>query len=234
MLDDTSPNADYVRSREGYAHVVHKLSKNLPAPEEDPPEVQYRRLQAGIAAVASLCPVNQAEAELAARHVAAGEHASECMRDSTQPGLELSWKLRCLAQSASMGRQSDSALRSLLRLQAMRTKRDANPKTADAAAWAEHIALSAMTRPPPEEAPVVERSPVDPVTPQVVDDESSAPEPAADALSEVEMYEIIYPQRAALIRRHGGVPANVSFGPPDEEIVQGLLAKRPPLLREVG
>ena len=234
MLDNTSREADYTRSRDGYHHVVRELSNSLPAPTEEPPEVRYRRIQAGVSAVASLCPVNQAEADLAARHVAAGAQALDCMRLSTAPGLELTKKMQCLAQSASMGRQADAALRSLLRLQAMRTKRDANPKTADAAAWAEHIALSAMTRPPPEEAPVVERSPVDPVTPQVVDDESSAPEPAADALSEVEMYEIIYPQRAALIRRHGGVPANVSFGPPDEEIVQGLLAKRPPLLREVG
>ena len=37
----------------------------------------------------------------------------------------------------------------------------------------------------------------------------------------------MYPERAALIRRHGGVPANVSFGPPEEEMVQALLAQGP-------
>jgi hypothetical protein len=40
------------------------------------------------------------------------------------------------------------------------------------------------------------------------------------------LYEAIYPDRAALIRRHGGVPDDVTFGPPDEDMVRALLATR--------
>ncbi len=48
------------------------------------------------------------------------------------------------AQSNSMARQADSAMRSLLKLQAAREKRDADAKRADAAVWAEHRAAKGM------------------------------------------------------------------------------------------
>ena len=40
----------------------------------------------------------------------------------------------------------------------------------------------------------------------------------------------IYPERAALIRRFGRVPADASFGPPDDDLVQTLLTARTPAL----
>ena len=60
------------------------------------------------------------------------------------------------------------------------------------------------------------------------------PEPAEelqpDAVAEAEQYAAIYPERAALIRRLGRVPDNVSFGPPDDDIVAALVTASTPTL----
>ncbi|MBV9757296.1 MAG: hypothetical protein JO047_09600, partial [Alphaproteobacteria bacterium] len=44
-----------------------------------------------------------------------------------------------------------------------------------------------------------------------------------DPLAEAERYAAIYPERAALIRRLGRVPADATFGPPDDDLVQALV-----------
>ena len=41
----------------------------------------------------------------------------------------------------------------------------------------------------------------------------------------------MYPRRAALIRRHGRVPDNISFGPPDDYLVPVLVHGQTPALR---
>ena len=54
-----------------------------------------------------------------------------------------------------------------------------------------------------------------------------APQPAeaapAPALDEVELYEAMYPDRAARIRAAGGLPPDLDWGPPEPHIVAGLL-----------
>ncbi len=219
MSDTTIHQTDSRRPRDGYFFLVDTLSATLPEPPNETPEIRYQHMQAAIAAVASLCPVGLAEARLAARYVAADEHASECLREVGHLHDNPAMQLKCRAQSISMARQSESALRTLLRLQALRLKRDAKPETADAAVWAEHIAAQAMTAALTGGAP--ESNTASPNPPEEVQ------APAEAELSEVQLYEAIYPERAALIRRHGGVPANVSFGPPEQEIVQALLTGRP-------
>ena len=219
MLDTTAPQADSPRTRDGYFFLVDTLSATLPELPQETPEIRYQHMQAAIATVASLCPVGLAEARLAARYVAADEHANECLREVNQLHDNLSMQLKCRAQSVSMARQSESALRTLLRLQALRLKRDAKPETADAAVWAEHIVAQAMT------AALTGGTPAsDTASPSPPEDPNA---PVEAELSEVQLYEAIYPERAALIRRHGGVPANVSFGPPEPEMVQALLARQP-------
>jgi hypothetical protein len=113
-------------------------------------------------------------------------------------------------RAASMMRQSQAALRTLLRAQAVREKRDANALTA---AWIGHMAPAALT---------------DSLT--ASKGEPAQPEPELDA-PDVALYETIYPERAALIRRHGGVPADVTFGPPDEDTVRAFIATRSPTLK---
>ena len=52
----------------------------------------------------------------------------------------------------------------------------------------------------------------------------------ADPIAAAEEYAVLYPQRAALIRRLGRVPDNVSFGPPEEHLVRALVSSRTPAL----
>ena len=215
MTHTTEPNPDYIRTREAYSHLVYTLSISLPPPPDASPEALHQRNQSAITQVAELCPVNAAEAALAAQYVSGTAHAMACLRLGSHQGTDVVMTLKCYAQAASLMRQSQAALRTLQRTQALRAKRDANPVTADAAAWAEHIAVASMTDALTLSKPELASPP--------------PPEPATDA-PDVALYEAIYPDRAALIRRHGGVPADVSFGPPDEDMVRALLASRTPLV----
>ena len=52
----------------------------------------------------------------------------------------------------------------------------------------------------------------------------------SDLLTEAEQYAVIYPQRAALIRRLGRLPDNPSFGPPEPALVRALVHGRTPVL----
>jgi hypothetical protein len=52
------------------------------------------------------------------------------------------------------------------------------------------------------------------------------PDPAAEA----EQYALIYPRRAALIRRLGRLPDNPTFGPPEEYLVRAVATGRTPAL----
>ena len=52
-----------------------------------------------------------------------------------------------------------------------------------------------------------------------------------DLVAEAELYAAMYPRRAALIRRAGRVPDNVSFGPPDDYLVPVLVHGQTPALR---
>ena len=53
---------------------------------------------------------------------------------------------------------------------------------------------------------------------------------APDLPAQAEKYAIIYPRRAQLIRRVGGLPARCDFGPPEHELVQAIVHGRSPAL----
>jgi hypothetical protein len=184
----------------------------------------HQRNEAAIAQVGALCPANAAEAALAAQYVALSAQVMACLRLANLRATGLEMGLKCDAQAASMSRQSQSALRTLLRMQAVRKKRDANAVTADAAAWTERVAIAYMTEKPTAPPLETEAPPTGPIALPEMD----MPEVA---MPEVELYEHLYPQRAALIRQHGGVPPDVSFGPPGEEIVRALVTGRSPAPR---
>lgn len=158
MNRDTAPNHLSLAAQlpaGAYYYLMQSLRRMLPLLRNDTPEDRVRRNQSAMARVAALCPANVAEAEVASLHVANAEHAKACLFDAQGPELSLREVLKCRAQAASMSRQSDSSLRMLLRMQAARQKRDANPETRDRAAWAEHCALNLMAEalsPPPHPA----------------------------------------------------------------------------------
>ncbi len=125
---------------------VDALRRSLPPPNEDSPESWARRDRVAIATVASLVPVNPAETNLAAHHVATLELASAARQEAVQ--LQLADPKRaalCRAQAASMGREARGFLGKLLQAQAARTKREANPVTCESAAWSEHRTFNLLT-----------------------------------------------------------------------------------------
>jgi hypothetical protein len=246
-----APDPGYLRTKAAYHHLIHILDTSLPPPISDTPEARAERNSAAITQIAALCPANAAEAALAAQFVAANAQAMECLRLTQASETPGHLTLKCNAQSASMMRQAQGAMRTLLLAQAARAKR--NP---DASAWDEQIAGELMAecltfatqrpaaqlpaaqpeaaqhstdRPSAAQPPAVQplaaqlaanRPPTEPPNSKPAPDA----EPAPDPVREAETYAIIYPDRAAAIRRAGGLPPGAGFAPPDEPIIRALLA----------
>lgn len=131
-----------------------------------------------------------------------------------------------------MLRQAQTARRRLQLLQEERRKRESDGTAACQADWIEHCAVGHMAdalglaRPAPiSEPPQAAASP----EPEPAEPDPAAP-PAFEALTEAERYATMYPRRAALIRRLGGLPDNPSFGPPPDSVVQALVHGRSPIL----
>ena len=54
-----------------------------------------------------------------------------------------------------------------------------------------------------------------------------------DDMDPAEKYATIYPRRAALIRSLGRLPDKCDFGPPDDDLVEAIVASTSPILREL-
>src|SRR5487761_2076832 len=93
-----------------YYQVVYTLTGLLPPPLDDTPEALYTRNLAASAKVATLLPVNAIEVDLAAQCIAAWAQAEEMLRLGTQ--------------YASMVRTALAVHRRLIRVQAVRQKRE--------------------------------------------------------------------------------------------------------------
>jgi hypothetical protein len=222
--DTLLPDAPASNRREIFA----MLCRELPPPVDATPEVRAVRDMGAMDAVEALHPMDAFEARLAVRIVAMDAHAGDGLRLA---GLAVDDPLevrRCRAQAASMARQSDSALRTLLRMQATRDKQLAamHPAAMECAGyWFREISV-------PE--PAASRAPAD--APQPAEAQSAKARPAeaqsgepwpeptqAEIDAEAERYAVIYPDRAARIRAAGGLPVRLDFGPPEPAIVAALL-----------
>ena len=60
--------------------------------------------------------------------------------------------------------------------------------------------------------------------------QSSDPADQRDPVFAAEEYARLYPDRAALIRRLGRLPDNVTFGPPEDRVVRALVSVHTPAL----
>ena len=218
----------YHLPRIAYCELVYVLRAKLPLPDEDTPEAFARRDNAAIAVVASLLPANASEALIAAQFVSTDAQASECMRLALQNPASIEQGLKCRAQAANMVRQSHSARRLLMRVQAERRKLEADGGVSEKAAWIEHCAIGMMTQALPD-APVM--APMEPPAPV-----HEAPQPEADTephidpLAAAEEYAMLYPARARLIRSLGRLPDRLDFGPPEADLVRALVTGRTPAL----
>ncbi len=215
-----------------YYQVLHTLRGYLPPPITDTPQDHTRRDDAAIAQVAAMLPVNADEAHLAAQCVGARAQATDCLRLARVHEADVTRSLQCTAQAARMMREANGSRTLLLRVQAERRRLEADSAAADTAAWTEHCVIGWMTQaatggtlepmpPPPPPPPPSAAAESDPDT-----------EPVRGLAAEAEQYAMIYPDRAGLIRAHGGVPDSARFGPPDDALVRAIVAGRTPALLE--
>jgi len=218
-----------------YALAAEILRATLPPPLVDTPEAWARRDRVALAAVAALVPGNPAEAKLAARHVAEGEHADDCLRLAAQHAADLKQAAQLRAQAASMSREARGCLSSLLRLQAVRKKREANDATRDSAAITEHCVFGLMTD-------ALERAPPRPPAAAVVPAAAAAAAPPAEKVryrdysewskeeqqadrlrADADRWAILNTVPAKRIRQHGGLPPDCDFEPPAPEVLQAII-----------
>jgi len=245
MTEIIAPNPTNIADRlpdSVYLHIVDTLRANLPDPPSNDSEHLARQLEAAIAEVGSYAPANAAEANLAARYVAFSAHADDCLRLARLKAsqADLDWAAKCRAQANSTARQASGQLNLLLRLQKERHKLENDGRALNRAAWAEHIAIGRMTdalagQPTPE--PISEPPPPPPAPEPTTRPLAPAPiaeppalEPEPPPLTEAQSYAVLYPERAALIRRLGRVPDDVTFDPPHDDLVQALLTAQDPIL----
>jgi hypothetical protein len=213
MPFDTPPtNPTGANHREYFAELCRELP---PVPDEDL-EARAARQNSAMDAVVALHPENAFETRLAVRIVSTDAHAADALRAAALAAGDFEKVRQCRAQVASMARQSDAALRALLRIQTTREKQEAasHPAAmARAGYWFKEVSVPAPD-PDPGLAPVPGPAP-SPTQPK------SEPEPDIDA--EVRLYAALYPDRVARIREAGGLPPRLDFGPPEPEIVAALL-----------
>ncbi len=126
--------------------IVYTLMGLLPPPIDDSPESLRARNHAAIAKVAALLPVNANEADLAAQCIAARARAEEMLRQVRQHAGDIELVMKLNAQYGSMVRTSLSVLGKLMRVQAVRQKREAIECSATPDAWTAHVTERSMLK----------------------------------------------------------------------------------------
>ncbi len=261
------PNIPDTIAREIYA----ELCRSLPPPPDHSSESQAIRDEHAMTAVAHLLPENVAEANVAVQIVAAQFQARDALRTASHliplldpgriPGADPGTTTdpdeirRCRAWAASMMRQADSGIRTLLRMQAERQKAEDALRPA-AMQRAGYWFRSASVPDPGESRGLAPGSPQEPVDPP--NSPASPQEPAETlplppespgltrgedpgltrgpsstkygALTPAERYVTLYPDRAAYILAAGGLPAHLAFPPPDAAVITDLLSSHSPLI----
>ncbi len=190
--------------------IFARLCSELPPPVADTPDLRAKRDEDAMDAVEALHPGDAFEARLAVQIVAMDAHAGDSLRSACLAVNDPMEVRRCRAQATSMARQSDAALRSLLRIQAIREKQlaEKHPAAMERAGyWFRETVLPDPAPPPPAAAQY--------------DVEPERTE--ADIDAEAELYVVMYPDRAERIRAAGGLPARLDFGAPGPQIVARIL-----------
>jgi len=199
--------------RDAFYQTIHTLRATMP-PVSDTPEDLVRRDNAAIARVAALRPANADEADLAARYVAAGVHAMQCLRLALKYHGSGEFVVKCNAQAASMMRQERATRALLARVQAERQKREKDSVANDRVTQAEHRVIGQMTQAIAE-------------TPRIAKLEGAT----VDVAVEADRYALTHRKRAALIRTLGRLPDKLDFGPMSPELVRAIVTGTSAVLR---
>jgi hypothetical protein len=146
-----------------YYQLVYTLLDLLPPPLDDTPEALRARNHAAIAKVAALLPVNANELDLAAQCIAARAQAEDTLRLTRQHANDIGLVMRLNAQYGSMIRTSLSVHARLMRVQAVRQKRETIEATASEDAWTQHATEQSMLKvaAPDAQAPRPEAAPAE-------------------------------------------------------------------------
>jgi hypothetical protein len=206
-----------------YRQLVYTLTDLLPPPLDDSPEALRARNHAAIAKVAALLPVNANEIDLAAQCIAARAQAEDILRLLRQHAGDIVLVMRLNAQYASMVRTSLSVLARLMRVQALRQKREAIEGAASQDAWAQHVAERSMllVADPDAAPPQTARPKVPPATPRVAPPAACANKRIADNPSENETNS----QDAAFETWLSEQPWNHGSREPDEADLRQIVRK---------
>jgi hypothetical protein len=225
----TLPNFPDSTAREIYARLCRTLEM-LPA---DTPEARAARDDDAMNAVAALHPTDALEARLAADIVGLEAYATDSLRLAGEYRGDLAATTRCRAQAGSLFRQMRCLLKDYQRMQAERDKAllEMHPGAMERAGY--WFRESVIPGPAPEPAPAPEPVPApEQAAPPPAAPPSAAPaKPRFEDLTAVEQYAIMYPTRAAQIRAERGLPKRLDYGPPDPDIVEGLVHGDSPILR---
>ena len=209
-----------------YYQVIHTLCGSLPPPVSASPEDRTRRDNAAIAQVACLLPANADEANLAAQYVAASAQALDSLRQAREDPSDAARAMQCIAQSACMMRQARGARSLLIRVQAVRQKREADNASLDRAAWLEHCTTGLMADALGRTAPAPMAEPPPP-QPAPIAAEEAWPQP--DPVAEADHYAITYPRRTDPL---AGLPAGaVHLRPAGARPGAAIVAGTSPILR---
>jgi hypothetical protein len=227
-LDPNPADRTLRLSRDLYYQIVHELRGALPAPVTDTAEDRARRDNSMIARVASLLPETPDEVILASQYVAASAQALDCLRLLRLHRADAALAMKLSAQSASMMRQSRGARGQLLRVQAERAKREADPAARDKAARVEHAAISVMADALALNPPVPMAAPQPPPLP------APGPDDIPHTLTEAEKYALAHPSRAALIRSLGRLPKKLDGGPMPPGLVHDIVHGASPILQALA
>ncbi len=203
----------------------------LPEPCPYSPEAVTRNENAAIAAIVELVPANAPEARFAADYVLCSEIARACLRDYRNGALHDKARAEAFKRADSMMRQARGHIASLLRLQGVRTRRDANPRTARTADHMQDHALHHLSIAFGRDIPAPAPPPLEPEVEPPQPERNEAP-----ILTEGERYAAIYPKRARLIRENGGMPDLPfphGFGPPPSSVIEELLTSQSPRILAV-
>jgi hypothetical protein len=129
-----------------YHRLVYTLTDLLPPPLDGSPGALRARNHAAIAKVAAMLPVNANEADLAAQSIAARAQAEDILRLLRENADDLALVIRLNAQYGSMVRTSLSVHARLMRVQAVRQKRESIDGAANQDAWTLQVAEQSMLK----------------------------------------------------------------------------------------
>jgi len=133
-------------SPEVYDHIARTLTGLLPPPLDDSPEALLDRDRAAIAKLAALLPANANEADLAAQCIVSQAQAEDILRLLRENAGDAALVTRLNGQYGSMLRTSLAAHEQLMRVQAVRRKRESMEGAAIQDAWTLHVVEQAMLK----------------------------------------------------------------------------------------